>query len=280
MPLIVSEKQILQNLRTLEATRRRAPTSGPYEAYVRLIHGGRCLIPYEVNGLLHFAPSRFAGYIANSFDKHAIAGDRDGRKTNVAISKVFGLPLVEDDQLDHLFEKFCDSLKGSLQVKVPDIKRKFWMYGNANEYSELTALELIETDPSISTTTRKAIIDARVGQGDFRSKVEKYWRKRCAVTGCVTLRLLRASHIRPWRNSDNTQRLDGFNGLLLSPNLDALFDSGFITFDASGSLVKSPSLPSRDAQALLPAKSVELSLDKRHQVYLEYHRLHVFRGGT
>ena len=154
------------------------------------------------------------------------------------------------------------------------------MYGNANSYSDLAALEYVECDTSLSPTTRKAIIDARVGQGQFRSNVEKYWRKRCAVTGCITLKLLRASHIRPWRNSDNAQRLDAFNGLLLSPNLDALFDSGFITFNKSGSLVKSPALPSRDAAALLPAKGVKISLEDRHQIYLEYHRAHVFRSGA
>lgn len=280
MPLIESETQIVQNLRALEAIRRSGPNSESYTAYAKLIHGGRCLIPYEVNGLLHFAPSRFAGYIANSLGKHATADDRDGRKTNVAISKALGLPLVEDEQLDQLFRRFCNSLRGELRLKVPDIKRKFWMYGNADSFSDFAALESVENDPSLSSTTRKALIDARIGQGQFRRKLEKYWRKRCAATGCITLKLLRASHIRPWRNSDNTQRLDAFNGLLLSPNLDVLFDLGFITFDPSGSLVKSPELPPSDAAALLPAKGVKISVEERHQVYLEYHRTHVFRSGA
>lgn len=280
MPLIESERQILQNLRTLEAIRRQGTKAASFNAYAKLIHAGRCLIPYEVNGLLHFAPSRFVGYISNSFGKHATAQDRDGRQTNVAISKVLGLPLVEDEQLDQLFRRFCSSLTGELRLEVPDIKRKFWMYGNAEKYSDQVALESVEGDTSLSATTRKALIDARVGQGQFRRKLEKYWRSRCAVTGCATLKLLRASHIQPWRNSDNTQRLDTFNGLLLSPNLDVLFDLGFITFDTSGLLVKSPELPPRDAAALLPASAVKISLSERHQVYLEYHRTHVFRSGA
>ena len=156
MPLIESESQILQNLRALEVIRRQGPKSESYKAYAKLIHGGRCLIPYEVNGLLHFAPSRFAGYISNSLGKHATAEDRDGRQTNVAISKALGLPLVEDEQLDQLFQRFCNSLKGELRLKVPDIKRKFWIYGDADTYSDQVALESVENDPSLSATTRKA----------------------------------------------------------------------------------------------------------------------------
>ncbi len=71
---------------------------------------------------------------------------------------------------------------------------------------------------------------SRVGQGDFRkSLIEKYDGK-CVVTGIDLTKLLIASHIKPWRISDNKERLSSENGLLLSANLDKLFDSGLITF--------------------------------------------------
>ncbi len=51
---------------------------------------------------------------------------------------------------------------------------------------------------------------------------------------------LRASHIKPWRDSSNQERLDGENGFLLTPSIDHLFDRGFISFEDSGRLLISP----------------------------------------
>ncbi len=65
-----------------------------------------------------------------------------------------------------------------------------------------------------------------------------YW-KGCAVTGADCIPLLKASHIKPWCESNNKERLDVFNGLLLSPNIDAAFDTGYITFDLHGKIVLS-----------------------------------------
>ena len=50
-----------------------------------------------------------------------------------------------------------------------------------------------------------------------------------------------ASHIKPWKVSDNVLRLDGSNGLTLAPRIDRLFDKGYITFSQDGSLFLSGS---------------------------------------
>lgn len=91
---------------------------------------------------------------------------------------------------------------------------------------------------SLSETEREAIVKARIGQGQFRDSLIGYW-ETCAVTGCQEQGLLRASHIKPWSKSEVTERLSLFNGLLLSPTLDACFDSGFISFDDSGMVLVS-----------------------------------------
>jgi putative restriction endonuclease len=57
--------------------------------------------------------------------------------------------------------------------------------------------------------------------------------------------ILRASRIKPWRLSDNRERLDSFNGLLLAAHLDAAFDSGFVTFKEDGAIAASSKFPSR-----------------------------------
>lgn len=74
--------------------------------------------------------------------------------------------------------------------------------------------------------------------------------KKCSVTDCPATDVLRASHIKPWRFSTNTERLDPYNGLLLIPNLDALFDIGLISFKDNGEIIISNRLSSATLESL------------------------------
>ena len=82
---------------------------------------------------------------------------------------------------------------------------------------------------------------ARRGQGLFRSEVE-HIEHACRVTGVEVLAHLRASHIKPWSVSDDPERLDGANGLLMSPHVDHLFDQGYISFRNKGEILVSTQL--------------------------------------
>jgi hypothetical protein len=127
-------------------------------------------------------------------------------------------------------------------------------------------------------TQRQAIVKSRIGQGLFRDRLVQYWNAACAVTRCPILAILKASHIKPWRTSDNKERLDVFNGLPLLPNLDAALDQGLLSFRDDGSILIAPGLD-RHACAVLGINS-KLRLfrvDKRHYPYLAYHRSAVFR---
>src|ERR1039458_5544372 len=97
----------------------------------------------------------------------------------------------------------------------------------------------IESDPRIADTERKALIVARRGQGLFKQRVMQL-ENRCRITGVTNPVHLRASHCKPWRDSSNDERLNGENGLLLTPTMDHLFDRGFISFENSGILIISP----------------------------------------
>ena len=97
----------------------------------------------------------------------------------------------------------------------------------------------IDQSASLDATTKSAVIEARRGQGIFRRNVEQI-ETRCRVTTVDRLEHLRASHCKPWRDSNNDERLDGENGLLLTPSIDHLFDRGFITFEDNGDLLISP----------------------------------------
>ncbi len=99
---------------------------------------------------------------------------------------------------------------------------------------------LILTARNIEDTQRQALVLARRGQGVFRSNVRQVERG-CRITRVERSEHLVASHIRPWRDSDNQERLAGENGLLLTPTIDHLFDKGFISFENDGRLLISRS---------------------------------------
>lgn len=97
----------------------------------------------------------------------------------------------------------------------------------------------ITVGPIVSETERQAIVLARVGQGVFKSRVGEI-ESRCRITGVENPAHLIASHCKPWRDSNNHERLNGENGLLLTPSIDHLFDRGFIGFESNGDLIISP----------------------------------------
>jgi hypothetical protein len=118
---------------------------------------------------------------------------------------------------------------------------------------------------------------SRRGQGIFKANV-RLVENRCRVTGVTNIKHLRASHIKPWAVSSKEEKLDGFNGLLLSPHVDHLFDRGFISFENSGELLISKELN----PVVLEQWSIDGALNvgsfKNHQgKYLEFHRDVVFQ---
>lgn len=137
----------------------------------------------------------------------------------------------------------------------------------------------IEKDSSLEDTEKKQIIKARIGQGEFRRSLFKIEQK-CRVTGIKNASLLVASHIKPWRSCISShERLDGFNGLLLTPHIDHLFDRGFMSFNDSGEILISPRIPEEDLiklNILEQCKKTAGSFRPEHGNYLEYHRKEVF----
>lgn len=128
---------------------------------------------------------------------------------------------------------------------------------------------------TLTKTEREALVKSRVGQGRFRSLVLEIWEYRCAVTGSGLL--LTASHIKPWKASSNFKRLDGWNGLALSPTFDRAFDAGLISFEDNASIRLSPRLPAIEAARLGIKPSLKAAgLGRKHSAYLNFHRDTVF----
>lgn len=138
-----------------------------------------------------------------------------------------------------------------------------------------------KTEGLPKSTEAERLVLQRVGQDLFRLALLDFWRGRCCVTGLAVPSLLRASHIKPWAKceSDN-ERLDVFNGLLLAPHIDALFDGGWVSFSDQGGLLVSKELSSAARQQLgVTSEWSVQELTPSHSVYLMYHRQHVFRHG-
>lgn len=114
-----------------------------------------------------------------------------------------------------------------------------------NLASDLAGLAAAPAGP----TSVEALTQARVGQGAFRAALLHRWGGSCCVTGVSTGPALRASHIVPWSQSNDHERLDPHNGLLLVANLDALFDAGLIGFADYGGLLVSPRMSAAERQA-------------------------------
>lgn len=141
---------------------------------------------------------------------------------------------------------------------------------NAADASIAEELARVQRSP-ITRTEKEALVKSRIGQGVFRYLVLEIWDYKCAVTGAGIL--LCASHIKPWRSCSNEVRLDGFNGLALSPVFDKAFDAGLITFGVSGEIALSPRLTKTDASLLGLQPHLRIKgVTKQHKGYLEYHR--------
>ena len=137
----------------------------------------------------------------------------------------------------------------------------------------------IATASSLSETERHRLISARMGQGLFRQRVLERER-RCRITGVERQIHLVASHCKPWRVANNDERLDGENGLALTPSIDHLFDKGFISFEDNGRLLISP-VADQSALARMgvpTGNSFSAGVFSHGQKrYLDYHREMIFK---
>lgn len=120
-------------------------------------------------------------------------------------------------------------------------------------------------------TERTGLVTSRVGQGYFRNQLFEKFNSRCAVTGSSLQEVLIASHIVPWSESTETQRLDVNNGLLLSPLYDALFDKHLISFSETGRLLVGQRVKDC-ARELNIAVDASIDIDPEMEVYLKRHR--------
>lgn len=141
-------------------------------------------------------------------------------------------------------------------------------------YAQAVAEELAMLPGGVAGTEIERLVRQRVGQQKFREALMDYWGGACSVTGLALPEVLRASHAKPWAECESdAERLDVFNGFLLTANLDALFDRFLISFNTQGQLLVSDQLSTIDLQLLGIAPGLQLRwVAAQHQGYLAFHR--------
>lgn len=156
---------------------------------------------------------------------------------------------------------------------------RYFVLSNDNvEESTQSIVDEINKDTKISITEKESLIKSRLGQGVFRKLLLEKYDGKCIVTGIDINKLLIASHIKPWSISNNHDRISSENGLLLSANIDKLFDCGLITFADNGNILISHFVGKANENRLGISKDTVANLITSHEQLqnLEYHRDVIF----
>ena len=132
----------------------------------------------------------------------------------------------------------------------------------------------------LGDTEAERVLKARIGQDRFRDAQMSYWDGTCPLTGIRNPDLLRASHIVSWSVCpSDEERLNVYNGLLLSALWDAAFDVGLVTFDDEGRVIASPNLGEPAIRELGLNTAPRLNLTDEHRTRLEWHRATLWQQG-
>jgi putative restriction endonuclease len=162
-------------------------------------------------------------------------------------------------------------LAGQLEKVVDEV-----VQSTGPELTEVMAEEAIQQRTDIGPSEKAILIKARRGQGIYRDNLERIEHK-CRITGLLDRRHLRASHIKPWKDSTDAEKLDGFNGLLLSPHFAHLFARGYISFADSGDILISRDLNRAVVKCWGIDAGKNVGVFRPEQArYLDFHRREVF----
>lgn len=141
------------------------------------------------------------------------------------------------------------------------------------------SVEKIEEQTKISQNKKEDLISSRNGQGKYRNAILDEFPAGCLITKITDERILIASHIKPWVDSNNEEKMSKYNGLLLTPTYDRLFDQGFITFDNDGVLSISPYISNLTWRKLNLRNKQKFDLfpNPQRKLFLDYHKQHIFK---
>ncbi|MEC4114925.1 DUF3578 domain-containing protein [Myroides pelagicus] len=179
------------------------------------------------------------------------------------------------DDLNYVLEQYVN-LVDNYASEYASLQEYTLSYVNEDiQEKEENELLKIDQNAKLTSTEKERLIKSRLGQGIFRSELIKL-SSRCAISKCNDTNLLIASHIKPWKDSDNIERLDHYNGLLLLPTYDKLFDLGYISFNEKGEILISEWIIDNITTLGLDS-SIKIDLNEKSKAYMKYHEKEIFK---
>lgn len=234
---------------------------------------------WDTEGLFHYYGEGQSGDMTYTGGNRAILRhDKDGKRLFVFQMLGRGKPyrFLGEFKFERAYEQPGVTSRSGARKAIVFVLRP--VLGPDEAFGAASHLADVEPYPSGPASEQKTV-EVRKKQWLFRRRVADM-EKGCRLTGLRDLRFLRASHIKPWAKCTNdSEKLDGNNGLLLSPDADLLFDRGWISFESSGRLVRSDELPSDviDRIGIDLRNGRRCGLFRGQQLdYLEFHRNFIF----
>lgn len=219
----------------------------------------------------------------NVYDQTQIAGPRgyvNSKDNGYKIIRELALPLVSYIYAEKLDNGDSPLFYWKLFVDFEAIWEKkngplVFSYGKGKIKEEQQKDEVIQQEEKKSKAKR-----GRDGQIKYREKLLEQC-PFCPFTGIADDRLLIASHIKPWVAANEKEKVDPYNGYMLSPLYDKLFDRGFITFTENRHVILSSMIAPRTWKQIKLENDTfiqRLPMDDKRIEYLKYHQNNVFKG--
>jgi len=251
----------------------------------------------SVTGNLHGYKDQWENEDVFSYTGEGQIGDMKFERGNLALRDHLkkGKRVFLFNQVEKSYVKFESELElidydffiGSDKEKNDRVAIKFFFKRtgiNLKYNLEKTSLSIIDDHQSLyhrnipNITERKGLVTSRVGQRAYRKSILFRWNYKCAVTNYSEKQILIASHIVPWKNSSNDERLDVNNGILLSPTYDALFDQSLISFENNGKIILSECLSNSNYYEIgITGKESIKNFSTENYTYLARHRKTLLR---
>ena len=234
------------------------------------------------------------GIRSNSIILDAFKSNNESWSKNSSATRASKGKSIFEQELEiiaiHYITEFANENKLSEATfkKANEIKAKLYKSNNSVNYEVkknsdnsklMDNINEIELSHSLIESEKEVLIKYRIGQSTYRSKLIEYW-NGCSVSDCKVLEVLISSHIKPYRDCENLEeKFDLYNGLLLSPNYDRLFDKYLISFRENGQILISNTLCIDELNKLGIKKNDTLKTDKltnQHIKYLRHHNTKFF----
>lgn len=214
-----------------------------------------------------FRPEYIFLYIYNSLWIHDETLEKSSQYDNNSINT---LP-------EELREKYDSIIIGNGKT-IKDIRESINKNSKNNELENKVKKEALDIEAllakisKLEETEKQTIVKTRIGQGIFKDLLIDKYNGKCCICGLECKSLLIGSHIKDWAKSNENEKLDVNNGLLLCSKHDALFDKYLISFNDNGKIIISDKLSNNDKKILGLSTDIEIEVNDEMKKYLDWHR--------